>query len=193
MTWTPPAGTSALIFDCDGTLADTMPLHFTAWTRLFTQLGVPFPEGRFYAMGGIPTERIIRTVCADHGVDPGDDVAPFVALKEDAFLEHIAQVRPVEAVAAVYHAYRGHLPLAVASGGYRDVVFRTLAAIGLTDFDAVVCAEDTERHKPEPDVFLEAARRLKVAPEGCVVFEDTDIGLEAARRAGMRGVDVRGW
>jgi HAD superfamily hydrolase (TIGR01509 family) len=86
------------------------------------------------------------------------------------------------------------LPIAVASGGYRDTITRTLDRLGIRDwFDAMVVAEDTPRHKPEPDVFLEAARRLGVAPAGCVVFEDTDIGLEAARRAGMLGVDVRDW
>ena len=90
--------------------------------------------------------------------------------------------------------FRHVLPMAVASGGYRAVVERTLSFIGVAEwFAAVVCAEDTPRHKPEPDVFLEAARRLGVAPAGCVVFEDTDIGLEAARRAGMTGVDVRPW
>lgn len=193
MTWTPPDDCTGLIFDCDGTLADTMPLHFVAWTHLFARLGVPFPESRFYAMGGIPTARIIRAVCADFGVDPGEDVAPLIAEKEAAFLESIADVRPVEAVAAIYHEYCHKYPVAVASGGTRDVVLRTLAAISLSEFGAVVCAEDTARHKPEPDVFLEAARRLGVAASGCVVFEDTDIGLEAARRAGMRGVDVRGW
>lgn len=193
MTWTAPAGTGGLIFDCDGTLADTMPLHFRAWTHLFTRIGVPFPETRFYAMGGIPTERIIRAVCADHGVDPGEDVRPLVDEKENHFLALIDQVKPVAPVFAVYQAHRGKLPLAVASGGYRAVVLRTLAAIGADGFGAVVCAEDTVRHKPDPDVFLEAARRLGVAPAGCVVFEDTDIGLEAARRAGMPGVDVRAW
>ena len=193
MPWIPPHDCTGLIFDCDGTLADTMPLHFIAWTRLFNRLGVPFPEERFYAMGGIPTARIIQTVCADFGVDPGEDVTPLVAEKEAAFLESIELVRPIEAVVAIYHQYSGAYPIAVASGGYRDVVLRTLAAIGLTEFDAVVCAEETARHKPEPDVFLEAARRLGVDPQGCVVFEDTDIGLEAAHRAGMRSVDVRGW
>ena len=193
MTWTPPHDCTGLIFDCDGTLADTMPSHFVAWTRLFTRLGVPFPESRFYALGGVPTAAIIRAACADHGVDPGDDVAALVAEKEAAFLEQIDAVRPIKAVAAIYHNYRHVYPVAVASGGYRDVVLRTLAAIHATEFGAVVCAEDTARHKPEPDVFLEAARRLGVDARGCVVFEDTDIGLEAARRAGMRGVDVRGW
>lgn len=101
---------------------------------------------------------------------------------------------PIESVVAVAAAYRGKLPIAVASGGYRDTITRTLDRLGIRDwFDAMVTAEDTPRHKPEPDVFLEAAKRLKVDPAKCVVFEDTDIGLEAARRAGMPGIDVRPW
>jgi beta-phosphoglucomutase-like phosphatase (HAD superfamily) len=114
--------------------------------------------------------------------------------KESAFLDFLAEVRPVEPVYRIAEAYRGRLPMAVASGGYGEVVRKTLDAIGVRGwFGAVVTAEDTARHKPDPDVFLEAARRLGVEPAGCVVFEDTDIGLEAARRAGMHRVDVRPW
>jgi beta-phosphoglucomutase-like phosphatase (HAD superfamily) len=114
--------------------------------------------------------------------------------KEQSFLTHLDAVTLIEPVVCVAAAYRGKLPLAVASGGYRDTITRTLDRLAIRDwFGAMVVAEDTARHKPEPDVFLEAARRLGVAATGCVVFEDTDIGLEAARRAGMVGVDVRVW
>ncbi len=193
MNWTAPPGTAALIFDCDGTLADTMPIHFRAWTAVLGRYGIPFPEARFYQLGGMPTARIIRLLADEHGVAVAD-VDGMVREKEDAFLTHLEHVRPLQLVVEVAAAHRGKLPMAVASGGYRDVIGRTLEWIGVRDwFAAVVCAEDTPRHKPEPDVFLEAARRLNVEPAGCVVFEDTDIGLEAARRAGMRGVDVRAW
>jgi len=101
---------------------------------------------------------------------------------------------PIEPVVDVARRHRGVLPMAVASGGHRWVVNETLSAIGIADwFGAIVGAEDTERHKPEPDAFLEAARRLGVAPEGCVVFEDAELGLEAARRAGMLPIDIRPW
>jgi beta-phosphoglucomutase-like phosphatase (HAD superfamily) len=193
MTWTPPAGTAALIFDCDGTLADTMPVHYQAWVATLGPAGIPFPESRFYALGGMPTARIIQLLSDEHGV-PVADVEALSEAKEAAFLELMAGIRPVERVFRIAQAYRGKLPMAVASGGYRAVIRRTLDMIGVGDwFDAVVCAEDTARHKPEPDVFLEAARRLGVAAAGCVVFEDTDLGLEAARRAGMPAVDVRPW
>jgi HAD superfamily hydrolase (TIGR01509 family) len=193
MIWTPPPGTTALIFDCDGTLADTMPAHYAAWTRTLNRYGIPFPEDRFYSLGGMPTGRIITLLAGEHGV-PIHDLDAMVHEKESAFLELLAEIRPVEPVVAVAAAQRGRLPAAVASGGYRAVVRQTLALIGVLDwFPVVVCAEDTPRHKPEPDVFLEAARQLGVAAAGCVVFEDTDLGLEAARRAGMMGVDIRPW
>jgi len=193
LLWTAPPGATGLIFDCDGTLADTMPAHYRAWTATLDKYGIPFSEARFYAMGGMPTESIIRVLAADAGVAVAD-VEAMVREKEAGFLTHLPAVRIIEPVLAIVRRYRGQLPLAVASGGYRDTITRTLDRLGIRDwFDAMVVAEDTPRHKPEPDVFLEAARRLGVAAKGCVVFEDTDIGLEAAQRAGMLGVDVRDW
>ena len=190
-TWTPPAGTRGLVFDCDGTLADTMPAHYRAWTAMLGRHGIGFTEQRFYELGGVPTAQIIRILSAETGV-PVTDVDAMVAEKEAAFLAHIHAIQPLESVVAVAAAYRGRLPLAVASGGYRETITRTLDQLGVRGwFDTTVTAEDTARHKPEPDVFLEAARRLGVPPAACVVFEDTDIGLEAARRAGMASVDVR--
>jgi HAD superfamily hydrolase (TIGR01509 family) len=144
-------------------------------------------------MGGMPTAQIIRVLAADAGVIV-TDVEAMVFEKEQGFLTFLEAITPIEPVLAVAAAYRGKLPLAVASGGYRDIITRTLDRLAVRDwFDAMVTAEDTARHKPEPDVFLEAARRLGANPAGCVVFEDTDIGLEAARRARMRSVDVREW
>lgn len=155
--------------------------------------GIPFPEPRFYALGGMPTAQIIRLLAADAGVMVGD-VDAMVHEKEQGFLQHLDAIVAIEPVVSIAAAFRGKLPIAVASGGYRDTITRTLDRLSIrTWFDAMVTAEDTPRHKPEPDVFLEAARRLGVAAAGCVVFEDTDIGLEAARRAGMIEVDIRPW
>jgi HAD superfamily hydrolase (TIGR01509 family) len=191
--WTAPPDVAGLIFDCDGTLADTMPAHYKAWTALLGRFNIPFPEPRFYAMGGMPTASIIRVLAAEVGVVV-TNVDAMVHEKEQCFLTHLEAVTPIEPVISVAAAYRGKLPLAVASGGYRDTITRTLDRLRIRDwFNATVTAEDTPRHKPEPDVFLEAARRLGVGAAKCVVFEDTDIGLEAARRAGMLGIDVRPW
>jgi beta-phosphoglucomutase-like phosphatase (HAD superfamily) len=182
---------AALIFDCDGTLADTMPAHYRAWTATLDRYGIPFSEARFYQLGGVPSERIIRLLSAETGIAIAD-VSRVAAEKEAAFLPFVTSVLPLAPVVALAQANRGRRPQAVASGGYRNVVTQVLQHLHIADwFGAIVTAEDTERHKPDPDVFLEAARRLNVPAAGCVVFEDTDIGLEAARRAGMVGVDVR--
>jgi len=195
VSWTPPAGTTALIFDCDGTLADTMPVHYVAWRAMLLPYGIDFPEDVFYALAGMPSTQIVARLAAEQGIElPEGAIDQMVVDKEQGYVATIASVQPIEPVVAVARAARGTLPMAVASGGHRWVVRKTLEAIGVGDwFDAVVGAEDTERHKPEPDVFLEAARRLGVAPEGCVVFEDGEFGLEAARRAGMTGIDIRLW
>jgi beta-phosphoglucomutase-like phosphatase (HAD superfamily) len=193
MDWILPPNTRALVFDCDGTLADTMPVHFEAWTAMLATHGLQFPEPQFFALAGMPTDRIIARLASEQGaVLTTDDIVAMVADKENRYMTMIDVVRPIEVVVSIAAHYRGVLPMAVASGGEGWVVRRTLAAIGTLDwFDTVVGSEDTVRHKPEPDVFLEAARRLGVDPEACVVFEDSDLGLEAARRAGMQGVDIR--
>ncbi len=193
--WVPPAATAALIFDCDGTLADTMPAHYRAWLAMLRRYGIPFPEERFYALGGMPTAQIIRLLAAEAGVAvPEEEIPRMVAEKENGFLDHLREVRLIGPVAHIAAAYRGRLPLAIASGGYRRTIIKTLEHLQVLDwFDVVVTAEDTVRHKPEPDVYLEAARRLNVPADKCVVFEDTDIGLEAARRAAMTAIDIRPW
>jgi HAD superfamily hydrolase (TIGR01549 family) len=180
----------ALIFDCDGTLADTMPAHYRAWTSTLVRYGLTFSEERFYAWGGIPSHRIVARLAEEQRLDV---VADQIAReKEAAFLQFVAAVRPIPAVIDIARRHRGRLPMAVASGGLRPVITKILGQLGIADwFNVLVTAEDTERHKPEPDVFLEAARRLGVGPSACIVYEDTEVGLEAARRAGMAGIDVR--
>ena len=188
-----PKPDRAFIFDLDGTLVDTMPSHFVAWTEVAARNGLTFPEARFYALGGVPTTKIAAMLIAEAGLTL-DPVA--IALeKEQLYYDGLADGSRIKAIAPVMdlaRRHRGEGPLAVASGSVRRLVTRTLAALGIADwFAAVVTAEDTARHKPEPDVFLEAARRLDADPAACTVYEDTDIGLEAARRAGMTPVDVR--
>ncbi len=181
------SATEALIFDCDGTLADTMPAHYRAWLQVLKPFDVPFAEDKFYSLGGRPTVEIARLLLGDSA-----DLHQIVRAKEKAFVDQIDQVVAIEKVVRVARERRNDTPMAVASGGLRRVVEMTLRHIGVLDwFPVIVSAEDTARHKPEPDVFLEAARRLGVKPEGCVVYEDTDLGVEAARRAGMRFVDIR--
>jgi HAD superfamily hydrolase (TIGR01509 family) len=180
----------ALIFDCDGTLTDSMPLHYLAWHAVMQRHEIHFPEDRFYALGGMPSDKIIRMLAAEHGRDL--DAHALTHQKEQAFLEQLHLLEEIPAVTRVAREQKGKLPMAVASGGLRPIIEKQLRQIGLADwFDTLVTAEDTELHKPEPDVFLEAARRLGVPPSACQVYEDSDLGIEAARRAGMRWVDVR--
>ncbi|MEM6798081.1 MAG: HAD family phosphatase [Planctomycetota bacterium] len=188
------ASAGAIIFDCDGTLTDSMPVHFHAWQATFQRHGIPFSEERFYSLGGMPSDRIIKLLSGEHGVPM--DVDATSREKEEQFLEFLHEVRPVEKVVEVAQSEKGRRKMAVASGGYRWVVDRQLEHIGVAGwFDAIVTAEDTQRHKPHPDVFLEAARQMGVEPATCLVFEDADLGVEAANRAGMAVIDVRtgGW
>ncbi|MBN8249725.1 MAG: HAD-IA family hydrolase [Verrucomicrobia bacterium] len=181
----------ALIFDCDGTLAHTMPVHWEAWKEVTARHGLVFPEERFYALGGVPTRDIVRMLATEQG-RPDIDPLQFAAEKEAAYFERFAHIGPVEEVIAIAEAHRGRIPMAVASGGSRHAITRVLSHLGILDwFGAVVTNEDVVRQKPAPDIFLEAARRLGVPPQHCRGFEDTDLGMEAIRAAGMDAVDIR--
>ncbi|MEQ1829728.1 MAG: HAD family phosphatase [Pirellula sp.] len=183
-------GSKAIIFDCDGTLVDSMPVHFLAWHETMTRYGVRFPEDRFYALGGMPSHRIIELLSKEQNI--AMDARTVADEKEQAFLDRINLLVPIEPVMDVVRQSRGRKPIAVASGGFRNVIMLQLAQMKVSDwFDAIVTAEDTDRHKPEPDVFLEAARRLGVSARDCLVFEDADLGVEAALRANMKCIDVR--
>ena len=178
------------IFDCDGTLADTMPLHYRAWKRLVEEHGLEFPEDLFYRLGGKPTEQILEQLRDEIGLRVVD-VRQAAERKEEYYLEMIDEVKPIEAVVGIARRWHGIKPLAVASGGFRRYVERTLDAIGIRPlFSTVVCVEDYARGKPFPDPFLEAARRLNISPQDCVVFEDSELGVQAAAAAGMQSVFV---
>ncbi|MDA7974534.1 MAG: HAD family phosphatase [Pirellulales bacterium] len=181
---------TAILFDCDGTLADTMPAHYRAWLHVTKHHGILFDEDRFYALGGRPTRDILATLANEASIEIDLDHAS--EMKESAFLEQVKHVKAIDPVIAALRRAHGHVPVAVVTGGYRDVCEKILLQIGIREFfDCIVASEDTNRHKPHPDPFLEAARRLGVAPEGCLVWEDSDLGIEAARQAGMSWIDVR--
>jgi beta-phosphoglucomutase family hydrolase len=180
----------ALIFDCDGTLVNSMPVHYTAWCRTLGRYGFTLTEERFYSLAGQPTWRLVEMLATERGVTV--DIQAVAREKEDDFVQMIHLVQPIETIIQIARQHVGARKMAVASGGWRDITRMQLQHVGILDwFETVVTAEDTERHKPDPDVFLEAARRLGVSPASCVVYEDADLGIEAARRAGMRCVDIR--
>ncbi len=190
MTLTLPQGPfAAYLFDLDGTLADTMPLHFVAWNRVLAEHGTSFPEELFYAWAGTPTRRIVEMLNGKFGLAmPPEEVT---TRKEHAFFELLPTVRPIPEVLEHFSDQKGKIPFAVVSGGTREAVVRTLRGMGLYEsFQAIVAAEDTPRGKPDPAPFLLAASRLGVEPSDCLVFEDADLGIESARAAGMKWVRV---
>ncbi len=193
MTFTLEPHVKGLIFDSDGTLVNTMPLHYRAFLETFESTGEQFPEELFYELAGVPTDRIIEVLNEKFGykLDPKE----ITRKKEKIFLKkYLPQAQPIEPVINIAKANKGRMPMAVATGGIPMVVNNAMRAIGMTGFfDTIVTAEDVTHGKPAPDIFLEAARRIGVEPQYCQVFEDSDAGLEAAQRAGMVATDVRLW
>lgn len=179
------------IFDCDGTIADNMPLHYRAWSMAMADFGGEYPEELFYAWGGRPTTVIVGLLNEKYGLVL--DVDETVRRKEKYYLGLIPEVVPVPEVLAIVKSIHDTVPLSVASGGHRELVEATLDVLGIRDlFQAIVCAEDYKRGKPHPEPFLLAAKLMSVPPEDCVVFEDSPIGIEAAKAANMAWVHVLG-
>lgn len=179
-----------LIFDCDGTLADTMPMHWRAWQVIADKYKLHFPQDRFYSLGGVPSRDILKMLAEEQGV-----TFDYVAAgheKENNYLPYLSQVQPVHAVVEIARANHGKIPLAVASGGTQPIITQVLEHLKIRHlFQAIVTSEMVKRQKPAPDIFLEAARRIGVEPQFCRAYEDTDLGLQAIRDAGMEAVDVR--
>jgi beta-phosphoglucomutase-like phosphatase (HAD superfamily) len=185
-----PPHPRGIIFDCDGTLADTMPLHWRAWQVISRRHGFSLPEERFYSLGGVPARDILKVLSTEQGV-PLDPLA-VAREKEAEYLPLIAQVEPINTVVGVARENYGKIPMAVASGGTQRIIQQVLDHLGIRNlFQAIVTSEDVVNQKPAPDIFLEAARRLGVPPQFCRAYEDTDLGMRAIRAAGMEAVDVR--
>lgn len=179
-----------LIFDCDGTLADTMPLHWRAWQVIAARHGIHLPIDRFYSLGGVPSRDILKLLSAEQGLVL--DHLVVAREKETEYLPLIAQVEPINVVVGIVRENAGRIPMAVASGGTPCIIDQVLEHLGIRRlFQAIVTSEDVARQKPAPDIFLEAARRIGVPPQCCRAYEDTDLGIQAIRAAGMEAVDVR--
>lgn len=185
-----PAGEfSAYLFDCDGTIVDSMPLHFTAWTSVLAEEGCPFPEEQFYAFGGIPPLKIVELLNEEHGLRM--DPASVAERKENFYYAGLHELEAVHEVVEVIEAAHGSIPFAVVSGSSRESVERSLTRLDLLNkFPVRVCAEDYTHGKPAPECYLKAAALLGVEPSRCLVFEDTEMGIEAAKAAGMQWVRV---
>jgi HAD superfamily hydrolase (TIGR01509 family) len=185
-----PAGEfRAYLFDCDGTIADSMPLHYKAWTKALAEYGGTYDEDLFYAWGGKPVRKIIADLNEMQGLTmPVDELA---ARKEGFYHAQLPELKGIPEVLEHIEAMHGRIPFAVVSGSRRASVVGSLTALNLLEkFDVLVCAEDYAHGKPAPDGFLLAASKLGVAPPYCLVFEDTELGIQAATAAGMQSVLV---
>jgi HAD superfamily hydrolase (TIGR01509 family) len=185
----PPGPFKAYLFDCDGTIADSMPVHYRSWQEALAEWQCTFSEDTFYAWAGMPIPEVIERLAREQGLElPVDAIA---TRKEALYQAHLGTLAAVPEVLAHIEAQRGRLPLAVVSGSVRESVEATLGALGLrAAFDTLVCAGDYTRSKPDPEPFLVAADRLGVAPRECLVFEDAQLGVDAAVAAGMSWVWV---
>lgn len=187
----PVDGFDAVIFDCDGTVVNSMPAHFEAWCEALAYYGAAnvFQEDVFYAMGGRPTKDIVGDLNSEYGLKL--DPAAVAMKKREAFLTKLHRIEPIDEVVEFARQQRGKVPMAIATGGTRFVIEKTLQAVGISDlFDEVVTADDVVMGKPAPDIFLECARRMGVAPERCLVLEDAPAGIMGAQTAGMAVVVV---
>ena len=187
----PATGFDAVIFDCDGTLVDSMPFHFEAWCEALSIYGAGgiFKEDVFFAMGGRPTMDIVVELNDEYNLKL--DPTAVALAKREAFLKHLPLVTLIEEVAAFAESLRGKVPMAIATGGSRMVIEKTLQIVGISDwFDEVVTADDVVDGKPAPDIFLKAAKLLGVDPTKCLALEDAPAGILAAQRAGMQVIAI---
>ncbi len=185
----PEGDFKAYLFDCDGTIADSMPLHYIAWKSVLAEWSCEFEEKLFYAWGGMPVVEIISTLNERNGL--AMPVIEIQRRKEELFYENLPKLRAVPEVLEHIHARHGEIPFAVVSGSTQDSVRASLRSLNLLDrFETLVCAGDYKRGKPHPEPFLMAAERLGIEPEHCLVFEDTQMGIDAATAAGMASVRV---
>ncbi len=186
----PPGPFRAYLFDMDGTIADSMPLHYIAWKQALAEYGCPlFPEPLFYSWGGMPVSEIVATLNQRHGLNmPIEEVAH---RKEGLYYDLLPKLTAVPEVLEQIEEAHSRIPFAVVSGSTRESVTKSLDIIGLRDkFEVLVCAGDYKNAKPDPEPFLLAAQKLNVPPASCLVFEDTAMGIEAATAAGMQSVRI---
>lgn len=187
-----PSGSFAgYIFDCDGTLVDTMPLHYRAWDAAMQRNGLKqqLDEELFYSLGGVPTRQVAEMLAQHYRLQL--DPERVFHEKEELFSAMQGELRLIDPVVAFAREVARRAPVAVASGGPKPIVKQTLEVTGIAElFPIVVTPEDVVRGKPAPDMFLLAAAKMGVSPEKCLVFEDAEPGFRAAEAAGMKWVRV---
>jgi len=179
----------AYLFDCDGTIVDSMPLHYRAWKKALGEWGCEFSERLFYDWGGLPVAEVISTLNRQQGLQM--PVEKVEHRKESLYYELLPQLQAVPEVLEQIEARQGQIPFGVVSGSRRESVVASLTVVNLLNrFQTLVCAGEYQKSKPDPEAFLMAAEHLQVKPEACLVFEDTEMGIQAARAGGMSWVKV---
>ena len=187
-------GVKGLIFDLDGTLVDSMPVHFEGWKKACEKFGAHIDPAFLRYHTGSPGWAIAAAVIEHSGLNGNVTVDEILKVKLEEFYKMQHKIKPVEPVAEIVRKYSGILPMAVGTGGHRAAVEKTLEITGMRKyFDIIVTANDVVNHKPHPDTFLKCAELMGVDPAYIEVFEDGDLGIEAAKRAGMIATDVRSW
>lgn len=187
-------GVKGLIFDLDGTLVDSMPYHFAGWKKACERYGAHIDTDFLRLHTGSPGWTIAEEIIKSSRLNGEVTIDEILKIKIEEFHKVQHLIRPIEPVSGIVKKYYGILPMAVGTGGHRDTVERTLKLSGLRGFfDIIVTANDVENHKPHPETFLRCAELMNVEPGLIEVFEDGDLGIEAAKRAGMIVTDVREW
>jgi beta-phosphoglucomutase-like phosphatase (HAD superfamily) len=187
-------GIKGLIFDLDGTLVDSMPLHYEGWKKACEKFGAKIDPSFLRYHTGSPGWAIAAAIIENSGLTGTVTPDQIMKVKLEEFYNVQHLITAIEPVAAIARKYHGILPMAVGTGGHREAVERSLEVSGMREyFDIVITANDVEKHKPHPDTFLKCAELMKVEPQFIEVFEDGDLGIEAANRAGMVVTDVRSW
>jgi len=188
------SNTEGLIFDLDGTLADTMPLHFKAWQLACRKFDMDMTGSYLKTKMGRPAWEIGRDIIKKYGYEDVVDHETLFKEKIELFKAFRNDIKPIKPVEKIVKAYHGKLPMCVGTGAIKEAAIRTLDIIGMSQyFDIMVTADDVTNHKPDPETFLKCAELMAIDPSKIEVFEDGELGLEAARIAGMTPIDIRPW
>jgi HAD superfamily hydrolase (TIGR01509 family) len=180
----------ALIFDLDGTLSDSLPVHIASWNAVCEKLNCTFDERILVEMTGAPTLSFAERIKREQNLEITAE--ELVVLKQQEFWKNINQIKPHDAVIGLMKDAHGKIPMAVGTGASRTSAMLQMKELGIDDlFDFIVTADDVDRHKPEPETFLKCAEMMNIEPRFCQVFEDGELGMQAAQTAGMMLTDVR--
>jgi len=185
-----PEAVKGLIFDMDGTLLNSTPVHYKAWLGACKPFGVEFDYNYFITLTGRPVIELSKDLINQFGMDIS--AIELVETKEQLVEKNLHNITVIKPVFEVVESFQGKLPMAVGTGASRERANFLLTESGIIDrFDAIVTSNDVLNYKPHPDTFLKAADLIGVAPADCLVFEDGHLGIEAANSAGMAVIDVK--